>query len=52
MINIGCGGGVADCVGTGEGSWEAGMWDYKVLPLPGSEEINDQRLGASYSYDK
>ncbi|TYJ53965.1 hypothetical protein B9479_005371 [Cryptococcus floricola] len=37
--------------GTGEGSWEAGMWDYKALPLPNSEEINDHRLGASYSYD-
>ncbi|ORX38396.1 glycoside hydrolase superfamily [Kockovaella imperatae] len=38
--------------GTGEGSWEAGMWDYKALPLPGSEEVNDHRLGASYSYDR
>ena len=28
------------------------MWDYKVLPLPGSEEVNDHRLGASYSYDR
>lgn len=28
------------------------MWDYKALPLPGSEEINDHRLGASYSYDR
>jgi hypothetical protein len=28
------------------------MWDYKVLPHPGSEEINDHRLGASYSYDR
>jgi len=42
----------ADTSGVGEGSWEAGMWDYKVLPLPGSEEVNDHRLGASYSYDR
>jgi chitinase len=28
------------------------MWDYKVLPHPGSEEVNDHRLGASYSYDR
>lgn len=40
-------------IGVGEGSWEAGSgkWDYKDLPLPGSQETNDHRLGASYSYD-
>ena len=28
------------------------MWDYKALPLRGSEELVDHRLGASYSYDR
>jgi chitinase len=34
-----------------EGSFEAGIWDYKVLPKPGARIIEVPELGASFSYD-
>ncbi|KAL5313276.1 hypothetical protein ACEPPN_019009 [Leptodophora sp. 'Broadleaf-Isolate-01'] len=35
----------------GAGTWEAGVYDYKSLPMDGSSEIYDEKLGASYSWD-
>ena len=37
--------------GTGEGTWEPGVWDYKALPHKGAKELIDQQSGASWSYD-
>ncbi|KAL3458614.1 glycoside hydrolase superfamily [Aspergillus heterothallicus] len=35
----------------GAGSYEAGIWDYKVLPKPGALVVEISELGASFSYD-
>ncbi|KAL9101722.1 MAG: hypothetical protein Q9163_003044 [Psora crenata] len=37
--------------GAGEGSWEQGVWDAKVLPKEGAREEWDDEVKASFSYD-
>lgn len=37
--------------GSGDGTWEAGVLDYKVLPLNGSTVYTDKKLMAAWSYD-
>lgn len=37
--------------GVGAGTWEVGVYDYKALPLPGSEVCVDEKAVASWSQD-
>lgn len=37
--------------GIGPGSWEAGVYDYRALPLPGSYVHRDDKALASWTYD-
>ncbi|KAH8925334.1 glycoside hydrolase family 18 protein [Atractiella rhizophila] len=34
--------------GVGQGSWEAGIYDYKALPLPGANVQHDHNIAASW----
>ncbi|KAG9123409.1 hypothetical protein FRC07_014982 [Ceratobasidium sp. 392] len=38
--------------GTGTGTWEEGIYDYKALPFDGAKVINDFKNISSYSYDR
>lgn len=37
--------------GLGPGSWEQGVYDYRVLPLPGAYVFQDDKALASWTYD-
>ncbi|TFK44697.1 glycoside hydrolase superfamily [Crucibulum laeve] len=37
--------------GIGPGSWEAGVYDYRALPLPDSHVYRDDKTLASWTYD-
>ena len=37
--------------GVGEGTWEKGVYDYKKLPLSGSEVKEDKDIGATWCYN-
>ncbi|THV05045.1 glycoside hydrolase family 18 protein [Dendrothele bispora CBS 962.96] len=37
--------------GIGQGSWEAGVYDYRALPLPNSYVMRDEQAKASWTYD-
>lgn len=37
--------------GVGKGSWEAGIYDFKDMPLAGHNEYYDAEAGATYSFN-